>query len=168
MSMMNARRARRHAVGYALLEALLAVIVTAIGFIGAARMQTYGMTLTNSGQSRQKATLLAYQLSDRVRANSLGIANYNNPAVGAKTCLTSASGCTPAELAVADYTEWTEDVAYQLKGGTGVICLDSADVTDGTSQADHGCDGLGTTLVVKLWWEDTVGKSSLKTTIRPS
>jgi type IV pilus assembly protein PilV len=149
-----------------LLEALLAVIVTSVGFIGAARLQTYSLALNGSGQTRQKASLLAYQMADRVRVNSLGLAAYNNPASGSKACLTASAGCTAAQLAVADYTEWMEDVTSQLKGGTGTICLDSTP-NDGTSSADPQCDGLGSTLAIKLWWEDTVGASRLITTIRP-
>jgi len=173
MSVMSTRRVRRGALGYALLEALLAVVVTAIGFIGAARMQTFAMALNGSGQTRQKATLLAYQMADRVRANPLGVADpplkvnrYDNPVAGPVACLADAAGCTPAELAAADYAEWRDEVSSQLKGGTGVICLDSTP-DDGTSDADAKCDGLGTTLAVKLWWEDTVGKASLVTVIRP-
>ena len=49
--------------------------------------------------------------------------NYDNVAVGSKACL--ASGCTSAELAVADMTEWSEDIAGQLPGGSGVVCVDS-------------------------------------------
>ena len=59
--MMNAGAVRRRSNGgYALLEALVAVVVLSIGFIGAARMQTVGIKLNNSAQSRQKAILLVY------------------------------------------------------------------------------------------------------------
>ncbi len=82
-------RARAALAGYALIEALVAVIVASVGFIGAARMQTLGMSLGNSAQSRQKATLLGYQMTDRIRANRTGIRRrYNDPANnGATSCL---------------------------------------------------------------------------------
>ena len=48
----------RRVLGYALLEALVAVVVTSVGFIGAARLQTLGMKMTSSAQYRQKAVLL--------------------------------------------------------------------------------------------------------------
>jgi len=151
---------RRQAKGYALLEALIAVLVTAIGFIGAARMQTSGMALTNSGQTRQKATLLAYQMADRVRANKRGAdaGAYNAVATGAKTCLSAAAGCTATQLAVADYTEWLEDVQAQLKNGDGKVCLVTA--ADKTT-----CDAAGEFLAVNLTWQDSVGASSLSTTV---
>ena len=161
MSMTPRLGARRHAQGYALLEALIAVLVTAIGFIGAARMQTTGMAMTNSAQTRQKASLLAYQMADRVRANKRGAdaGAYNAVAAGLKTCLTAAGGCSSAQLAVADYTEWLEqDVRNQLKNGDGKVCLV-------TATARTTCNPGGDFLAVILTWEDSVGASSLSTTV---
>ena len=164
MSMIgSAQRARRMA-GYALLEALVAVVVASVGFIGAARLQTLGMKMSSSAQFRQKAVMLTYQMTDRVRANRIGFGAgaYDNPAGGNKACL--AVGCTPAELAVADMTEWSEDVAGQLPGGSGVVCVDSTP-NDGTAAA-HMCDGVGSSLAVKIWWTDTAGASQFVAAIR--
>ena len=46
-------RAPRRAAGYALLEALIAVLVTSVGFIGAARLQTLGMSFGNTAGLRR-------------------------------------------------------------------------------------------------------------------
>lgn len=162
----RARRARQ-VLGYALLEALVAVVVASVGFIGAARMQTLGLKMTSSAQYRQKAVLLTYQMSDRVRANRVGFGAgaYNNPSVGSKTCLTDAAGCTSAQLAVADMTEWSDDITGQLPGGSGVVCVDSTP-NDGTA-ALPACDGVGDLLAVKVWWTDTVGASRFVSAVRP-
>jgi type IV pilus assembly protein PilV len=161
MPMTTRLGARRQAKGYALLEALIAVLVTAIGFVGAARMQTSGMAMTNSAQTRQKASLLAYQMADRVRANKRGAdaGAYNAVATGSTTCLTAGGGCSPAALAVADYTEWLQqDVQNQLKNGDGKVCLV-------TATARTTCNAAGDFLAVILTWEDSVGASSLSTTV---
>lgn len=165
MSMRIIVRRRRLAVGFALLEALVAVVVASVGFIGAARLQTVGLKMNASAQLRHKAVLLTYQMTDRVRANQLGYTNgsYNNPAIGSKACL--AAGCTSAQLAVADMTEWSEDIAGQLPGGSGVVCVDSTP-NDGTAAAP-ACDGVGNVLAVKVWWTDTVGASRFVTVARP-
>jgi type IV pilus assembly protein PilV len=158
--MRTARRLQRQVVGYALLEALIAVLVTAIGFIGAARMQTTGLALSNSGQTRQKAQLLAYQMGDRVRANKLGAdaGAYNAVASGSKACLSDINGCTTGQLAVADYTEWLQDVQAQLKNGGGTVCLVSPpNMTT--------CNGSGTFLAVNVTWDDSIGASHLATTV---
>jgi len=151
--------------GYALLEALVAVIVTSIGFIGAARLQTLGMSFNNSAMYRQKATLLGYQMTDRMRANQAGMlaGAYNNPTAGSTACL--ATGCTPATLARADAGEWTADVAAQLPDGSGVVCIDSTP-EDGTPAAP-ACDGIGRVMAVKVWWTDTLGVNRFVTVARP-
>lgn len=164
----------RRALGYALLEALVAVVVASVGFVGAARLQTLGMKMNASAQTRQKAVLLTYQMMDRVRANraGYGLGAYDNPVVGSKACL-SGAGCTPAQLAVADMTEWTDDIVGQLPGGSGVVCVDSTP-SDGTAIAP-ACDGVGaipterSVLVVKVWWTDSAstGPTRFVAEIRP-
>ena len=165
----KSRNVRRSVVGYALLEALIAVIVASVGFIGAARMQTVGMKLGNSAQSRQKATLLGYQMTDRIRANRLGFESgqYNNPtndlSAGATACL--GSGCTPAQMAVADVSQWAAELATALPAGTGKVCIDSTP-EDGTSAAP-ACDGIGNVIAVKIWWTDNVDATKFVTVVRP-
>ena len=158
---------RRQVVGYALMEALVAVAVASVGFIGAARLQTLGMKMNSSSQLRQKAVLLTYQMTDRIRANraGFGVGAYNNPSVGAMTCLTT--GCTPADLAVADMTEWSADVSGQLPNGSGVVCIDSTP-NDGTAAAP-ACDGVGNVLAVKVWWDDRADANAagFVTVVRP-
>ena len=157
MFMMNLQVTRRRAGGYALLEALIAVIVAAVGFIGAARMQTFGMKLSASAQFRQKATLLGYQMTDRIRANQAGAdaKAYDQLTVNANnTCLKALAGCPdPAGVAAADYTEWLNDVVEQLPGGRGVVCKDSSlDTAD--------CDLKGEVIAVKIWWSDRVSTTA--------
>ena len=159
-------KARRSAAGYALLEALIAVVVASVGFIGAARMQTVGMSLSNSAQSRQKATLLGYQMTDRIRANRVGFEGglYDNPDTGDTACLSS--GCTPAQLATADVGEWLADVAA-LPGGTGKVCIDSTPNDPDATPGDPKCDGLGNVIAVKIWWTDNVAETRFVTAVRP-
>jgi type IV pilus assembly protein PilV len=158
---------RGRARGYALLEALIAVLIAAVGFVGAARMQTLGLTMNNSTQARQKATLLGYQMADRIRANQAGMTAhaYDAPAAGATSCLYSGSGCTPAQLAVADVAEWQADIASQLPAATGVVCLDST--PDDGDAVTPLCDGLGNVIAVKLWWTDKVGTPRFVVSVRP-
>jgi type IV pilus assembly protein PilV len=159
-------RHRRRPAGYALLEALVAVIVTSIGFIGAARLQTLGLTFNNSALYRQKATLLGSQMTDRMRANQAGLSAYNNPTPGDAGCLDAAAGCaTPTALAQADAAAWAADIAAQLPDGRGVVCVDSTP-DDGDAVAP-ACDGVGPLLAVKVWWSDTLGTSRFVTLARP-
>lgn len=153
--------------GYVLLEALVAVVIAAVGFIGAARMQTFGLAMNNSAQVRQKAVLLGYQMADRIRANQAGVTvhAYDNPVAGDTACLTNASGCTPVALAAADMAEWQAEIAAQLPGGVGVVCIDSTP-DDGASGVPQ-CDGAGNVVAVKLWWVDKVGSPRFVVSVRP-
>ena len=158
-------RGRRAQGGYVLLEALIAVVIAAVGFIGAARMQTFGLAMNNSSQVRQKAVLLGYQMADRIRANQAGVTvhAYDNPVAGDTACL--AAACTPVQLAAADMAEWQAEIAAQLPGATGVVCIDSTP-DDGTFDAPQ-CDGVGTVVAVKLWWVDKVGTPRFVVSVRP-
>jgi type IV pilus assembly protein PilV len=160
-------RGRRAESGYVLLEALIAVVIAAVGFIGAARLQTLGLAMNNSAQARQKATLLGYQMADRIRANQAGVTAhaYDRPEAGATGCLVLTSGCTPAQLAGADVGEWQSEIQSQLPAGTGVVCLDSTP-DDGTAAAPQ-CDGLGNVIAVKLWWSDKIGTPRFVVSVRP-
>ena len=168
-------RAPRRAAGYALLEALIAVLVTSVGFIGAARLQTLGMSFGNTAGLRQKATLLVDQMTDRMRANQAGMTlkAYDKPKDSSTVCpektgcvACQASSCTPAEMADADMAEWRTDVVAQLPGGAGVVCIDSTP-EDGTV-AVPACDGSGRLLAVKVWWTDKLGTNRFTTVARPT
>ena len=158
---------RRRQGGYVLFEALIAVLIAAVGFVGAARMQTLGLAMNNSTQVRQKATLLGYQMADRIRANQAGVTAhaYDRPTAGATACLVAAAGCTPAQLAAADIGEWQSEIAVQLPGATGVVCLDST--PDDGAAAAPDCDGAGNIIAVKLWWTDKVGTPRFVVAFRP-
>lgn len=161
------QRRRSAAAGYVLLEALVAVVIASVGFIGAARMQTLGLAMNNSALTRQKATLLGYQMADRIRANQAGVSvrAYDRPSAGPIDCLSSASGCTPLQLAGADVGEWQSEIAAQLPASTGVVCLDSTpdDGDPGTPQ----CDGNGNVIAVKVWWTDKIGTPRFVVSVRP-
>jgi type IV pilus assembly protein PilV len=158
---------RRSQGGYVLLEALVAVVIASVGLIGAARMQTIGLSMNNSAQVRQKATLLGYQMADRIRANQVGVTAhaYDLPSAGAVACLAAVTGCTPALLAAADVGEWQGEISTQLPSGTGVVCLDST--PDDGDAAAPACDGVGNVFAVKLWWVDKVGTPRFVVSVRP-
>ena len=156
----------RRGAGYALLEALIAVLVTSVGFIGAARLQTLGMSFSSTAGLRQKATLLVDQMTDRMRANHIGMKSnaYDKPTVGNTACLST--GCTPAQLAQADMAEWKADIEAQLPGGAGIVCIDDSP-DDGTVAAPACSGGTGRVLAVKVWWTDKLRDNRFTTAVRP-
>lgn len=156
--------------GFTLLEVLVAVVVLSIGLLGLASLQVNGLRFSHSAYLRSQATALAYELADRMRANTPGLASYNTPTTApllalVPACRTfSTNGCTPAQMAQNDVAEWqralANDPANGLNGllpnGRGVVCRDTtnppATADDGTPAAP-ACDG-GPTWVIKIWWDD--------------
>src|SRR5213080_3796359 len=123
--------------------------------------------MNNSAQARQKATLLGYQMADRIRANQAGMTAraYDHPTAGPTDCLVATTGCTPTQLAAADVGEWQSEIAAQLPGGSGVVCVDSTP-DDGAAAAPL-CDGIGNVIAIKLWFVDKVGTARFVVSVRP-
>jgi type IV pilus assembly protein PilV len=151
------------------LESLIAVVVIAIGFIGAARLQTLGLSMGNSSIFRERAVLLVSEMEDRIRANQPGYTagSYNNLPSNTATapgCVTST--CSSAQLATHDYAAWLSEMqSPQLPGGKGYVCIDSTP-NDGAPGAP-ACDGLGSVLAVKVCWTEKLGPVCLIAPVRP-
>src|SRR3990172_9167298 len=97
--------------GFTLMEVLVAVVVLSIGLLGLANLQTVGMKSNNSAYLRTQATLLAYDIADRMRANIAGVTANAYNAISTKPsdpgCI--ASDCSPGNLAVSDAFQWYEN-----------------------------------------------------------
>lgn len=140
--------------GITLVETLIAIVVLAIGLLGMAGLQMTGLMNTRSAYQRAQATMLAYDMADRMRANSVGFraGNYNNPTAQLTAgCLTTA-GCSPAELAGHDAAEWAAALGAALPSGGGVVCLD--DSPEDGSGDNPACDNSGSVYAIKIWWDE--------------
>lgn len=139
-----------------MLEVLIAVLVLSIGLLGLAGLQAASLRNNYSSYLRSQATLLAYGMSDRMRANMAGVTagNYNvaSTAIPSAVSACSGSGCAPANMAQNDINEWENTLNSELPTGKGIVCLDSTP-DDGTSTTP-ACDGLGTIYAIKVWWTD--------------
>ena len=154
--------------GLALTEALVAVLLLSACALAYAALQVRGLAAGHSAMWRSKATLLAYEMADRMRANRAAVAagHYNNlagaPATG--TC-GSSSACTPAAMALLDYSQWRATLGRELPGGTGAVCLD--DSPDDGSADSPGCSGSGGMLAVKVFWSERGQVARLAVGVRP-
>lgn len=101
---------RNRQKGTTLLEVLISVLVLSIGLLGVASLQMYGLRYNQSAYLRSQATILAYDMVDRMRTNSNGVAAgyYNTISTGSlptdPACISS--GCTNQQLADHDIREW--------------------------------------------------------------
>ncbi len=186
--MLSPTRKRGDAVaavrGYVLVEALITVLIFAIGMLGVVGLQTVALSSTSISNQRSEATVLALDMADRMRAN-LGAADgtpgvgYDDPAPANNSCRSvyAASvvgvpaACTPEQLAADDMLDWQDQIQQSLPGGDGAVCLDNTP-NDGTAAAP-ACDGAGNAYAVKVFWDQRATRGvaaapmRLVVTVRP-
>jgi type IV pilus assembly protein PilV len=155
---------RPAAGGYILIEALITVLIFAIGLLGVVGLQTVALSSSSISNMRTEATVLAMDMADRMRAN-LGAADgtpgagYDGAAPVDNACRSiyaaavqgAPTACTPEELAADDMLDWLDQVQQSLPAGEGAVCIDSTP-DDGDEAADPDCDGLGDAYAIKVWW----------------
>lgn len=116
--------------GFTLIEVLIALIVLSIGLLGLAGMQLGGLRSNTDAYHRTQATLLAYEMADRMRANMAGVrnGNYNNitstkPADPG--CIST--GCNVEQLGRHDTFAWLAGLQNTLPAGRGTVAVSAAD-----------------------------------------
>lgn len=62
--------------GFSMLEVMISIVIASIGLLGLASMQATGLKNSHSAYHRSQATVLAYDLADRMRANMGSINAY--------------------------------------------------------------------------------------------
>ncbi|QBQ56270.1 type IV pilus modification protein PilV [Nitrosococcus wardiae] len=141
-------RLQPHAKGYSLLEVLISVVILSIGLLGLAGLQATGLRNNHSAYLRSQATLLAYDIFDRMRANRTAALNgsYNlaidaTPATPPKDC--TAVNCVATELAAYDLNDWIQNLTTALPAGDGQVSQPAA--------------ATPSVVTVTVQWDDTRG-----------
>ena len=112
--------------GFSLIEVMVALFVLSIGLLGLAGLQTLGLKFNVQSYQRTQATLNAYDIMDRIRANPVGMtaSAYDNidlsPNPSAVDCM--AAGCDAAQMADYDIGQWKASLTSLLSQGQGGIC----------------------------------------------
>lgn len=113
--------------GVTLLEVLVSIVVLSVGLLGYAGLQTVSMKNNTSAFQRSQATMLTYDIVDRMRANKPNLASYS-VAIGVL-------GTYP------DVISWKNDVAAALPDGKASVAVDLAGNATITIQWDDNRDG---------------------------
>lgn len=100
--------------GFSLVEVMVALLVLSIGLLGLAALQTTSLQYNTDSYTRTQATLLAYDIIDRMRANSIGLnaGNYDvatdaaAATAKADTAACGTSNCIPGDVAKYDLGQW--------------------------------------------------------------
>lgn len=133
---MNAAIQFRLNRGFSLIEVLIALVVLAIGLLGLATLQMTSLQFNSDAYLRSQATVMAYDIADRMRSNMTGVvagnytvaaeANANTAvstyaACGASggTCdCTGTGSCSVANMATYDLGTWYDRLDKTLPGST--------------------------------------------------
>lgn len=115
--------------GFTLIEVLIALVILTGGLLGLAAFQASSIKNNQSAYNRSQATQMAYDIADRIRANTadarLAASTYVTfaPSAAARqdTCKT-APGCTPALMAQNDLFEWNTALSSTLPGCNTAEC----------------------------------------------
>ncbi|MFB9160035.1 type IV pilus modification protein PilV [Chromobacterium violaceum] len=135
----------RCAGGFTMLEVLIALLVLAMGVLAAIAVILNAERASGSAYLRQMANQYAYDMVDRMRANSAQVSagNYDvasgtSPSTLQSDCATSA--CSAATMATYDKYQWLSDLQNNLPSGTGSVY--------------QPANGGSTERVVQVWWTD--------------
>jgi len=147
--------------GFSLMEVLIAMLILAVGLLGLAAMQARALKFGHDAYGRSQATMIAYDIMDKMRANVANVASYTGAASGA--------ACDPTVTGVAmELRCWLDGLAAVLPAGTGNIVQNAFDATmydvtiqwsDRETQTAADCaarnrtwDGALTTCMVNQVW----------------
>ena len=125
-------RARHAALGFSLVEVLVAMFVVAMGILALAGLLQASTRYSKMSELRSTATLLANDVADRIRANPMGAQvgadgydltdkAFPSPLAPPHAACTSDTPCGPVDLAKVDLADWTARVHATLpKGSTWI------------------------------------------------
>ena len=120
-----------------MLEVLIAIVVLSLGLLGYAGLQSVSIKNNHNAYLRSQATVLAYDILDRIRANRAAKASYPMD-----------YGTDPA--AGTDAGNWKQALKNALPNGDADIKF-----------LDTGTGGVADKVIVKIRWYDGVNNTDL-------
>jgi type IV pilus assembly protein PilV len=129
----------RQARGFTMTEMMVALLVLSVGLLGIAALQLTSLRSTHTSAMRSQATLLAYDITDRMRAN-------RTAALNADYDINEGEEGTAGTVAGNDLIAWKKSIQATLPGYTD----------DGESMpADGSVRRDGRLFTVNIFWGDT-------------
>lgn len=108
-------RIQRVCDGFSLIEVLVALIITVLGVLGLVAAHLNAMKFNQTSDVRSHATLLAYDIADRMRANRQAALS------GLYDIALSASPATGTAVHQIDQRDWLNALSAQMTAGDGAV-----------------------------------------------
>lgn len=116
--------------GFSLLEVLISIFILAIGLLGLAALQTTSLKNNHSAQHRTSATVLTYDILDRMRLNpTLVLAPSRRLIPNASYARAIGDALPSGGIVGDDLLQWTETLENELPSGDGAIAINGNIVT---------------------------------------
>lgn len=116
------------------------MLILSFGMLGVAGLLVSGVSNAASSEAMAKATQLANEMADRIRANSAAALSAGSEYNIAYT----ASPATGTSVAKTDVMEWRTAIGKQLPSGSGAITVDVAGGARKVTIQVHWNNCLGT------------------------
>ena len=139
--------------GFTLIEVLITMVIMAVGMLGLAGLQATTMSNNHDAYLRSQATLLAYDLADRMRANATAT-NAGTYITAANQCTKKSScsvtatancktttGCSVTQMAQTDVFDWQQNIGNLLPDGSGTMTV-ASNIFTITISWDDDLDGV--------------------------
>lgn len=139
--------------GFTLIEMLIAAVVLSIGLLGLAGLQAQSLIFNKSAAQRSQATILAYDIIDRMRANkALAEAGaydsaFNTGPSGSINCETGT--CSSGDMVTYDINQW-----LCLLGGTNETACTNFGIEGLLLEGDGEITRNGSIVTVTVRWAD--------------
>lgn len=123
MSFVSFGRRPRQQSGFSMLEVLVTMVVIAIGLLGLAALQLQALQYNQSAYTRSQATVLAYDILDKMRANRVAAR------AGSYDIALAATVPTGTDTISTDLRLWKTGLAAALTDGDGSVTVNNDLVT---------------------------------------
>lgn len=130
-----------NAAGFSMIEMLAAMFVISFGLLSILGLFVKGIRTTDAAYLHSQAVVLAYDLSDRIRANPSVLSSYvlaENASLIDPGVDCASQVCTPSQLAEADLYEWRNLLAVTLPAGDANVGVGTSAATISISWDQHG------------------------------
>ena len=156
--------------GFSMVEVLVSLVVIGIGLLGLSGLQIAALKGTNNAHSLNVASMIAMELSDRMRANPAGVIGgfYENnvgcDAPNENQCRT-ATFCSPEKIARLDVEEIMCGVLKSGKreGGVANLLVNANLIIDHSVDCDLGITDVDETTITINWNSTKVHKNQAVT-----